>query len=167
MDQQPQQIAATDRDTCADGHNGTPALQPAMATISSPGQPAEVPPKREPSCEPPHLAQPVTDILCRIQQMRERPLFALIAHIIDDDACEAVYEWRKELKEIGGGDNLDILIYSPGGVLTSCYRMARLFARYTNEWQALVPGLAASGATLICLGSSSIILSDVGQLGPV
>ncbi len=87
--------------------------------------------------------------------------------MIDEDVAEEVYSWRKQLKAVGANNNLDVLIHSPGGELTACYRTARLLARYTDDWQALVPDYAASGATLICLGSSNIVLSDIAQLGPL
>jgi hypothetical protein len=63
--------------------------------------------------------------------------------------------------------SLDVLIHSPGGDLTHCYRAARLFARYANAWEALVPRMAASGATLISLGAERVVLSDIAHLGPL
>lgn len=42
-----------------------------------------------------------------------------------------------------------------------------LYTRYAHGWIALVPELAASGATLVCFGSSSIVISDFAQLGPL
>lgn len=121
-----------------------------------------------PTCEPPVLYDDVTGILQRVQRERQRPLFVLIALFIDDDVCDEVYRWRKELRAaVGRDDNLDVLIHSPGGDLAACYKVARLFARYTNAWEALVPRMAASGATLISLGSERIVLSDIAQLGPL
>jgi hypothetical protein len=102
-----------------------------------------------------------------ISRFRGRPLFALVAEHIDTDVLNSVYEWKREISEAGQGDTLDILIHSPGGQLTACYMIARLFGRYSNDWQALVPDTAASGATLICLGSSNIVMSGIAQLGPI
>jgi hypothetical protein len=45
--------------------------------------------------------------------------------------------------------------------------VARLFCRISNDWEALVPEQAGSGATLICLGSSNIVMSEISQLGPL
>lgn len=139
---------------------------------SDKGEPNEqertMPPEfRLPSCDPPFLLAPMTDVLMRISRLRGRPLFVLASEFIDENVAEEIYSWRKKLKAVGAGDNLDILVHSPGGELTACYRIARLFARYTNDWQALVPDYAASGATLICLGSSNIVMSDIAQLGPL
>jgi len=118
-------------------------------------------------CEPSDKTGPLTEVLQRIRAARKRPLFALIAHFIDDDVCQQVYRWKGELRSVGKAEPLDILIHSPGGHLNECYRVARLFSRCADDWEALVPACAASGATLICLGSSKVVLSEVAFLGPM
>jgi serine dehydrogenase proteinase len=123
-------------------------------------------PKRKPVCDPGFQYDSLTDVLQNIQGKRTRPLFALISDRIDDDTLKAVFSWRKELSE-AGQNPIDILIHSLGGNLTSCYMVARLLSRFASEWEALVPEVAASGATLICLGSSSIVMSGIAQLGPL
>lgn len=138
-----------------------PSDAPPVATAAT-----AVPP-RMPTCNPADKQGEVTDILQRIQVLRKRRLFVLISESIDDSVCSQVYSWKAEHRAAGESDDLDILIHSPGGELTACYRVARLFARYTNSWEALVPHLAASGATLISLGSSNVVLSEIGQLGPI
>jgi hypothetical protein len=120
-----------------------------------------------PSCTPPDAEGDLMFLFAKIQQLRARPLFVLVSEFIDEEVCEEVYRWRKMLKGAAIDDNLDILIHSPGGDLTACYRTARLFSQYTNAWEALVPSYAASGATLICLGSCNIVLSDIALLGPL
>jgi len=120
--------------------------------------------KLVPKCDPPELFEPITRVLQDIVQERGRPLFALASGFIDEDVFEEVYRWKQSLREAGKDNNLDILINSPGGSLGECYRIARLFARYTDNWEALVPKIAQSGATLICLGSGKIVLSEAAQL---
>ena len=122
---------------------------------------------RKPSCEPKSFYDNLTAVLREIQQKRAKPLFALVVDYIDDDTLKEVFSWRKELREAGRGDSLDVLIHSPGGQLTACYMVARLLCRFTNKWEALVPQIAGSGATLICLGSSNIVMSEISQLGPL
>lgn len=119
-----------------------------------------------PSCDPPEARQVITPILQELQSARKRPLFGFVSKHVDEDVCGEVYRWRSELKDTGK-DDLDILIHSPGGDLNACYQIARLFSRYANSWEALVPACAASGATLVCLGSSNIVLSEIAQLSPI
>ncbi len=122
---------------------------------------------RQPLCDPLGLSAAVTDVLRRIKQARGRPLFVLISDEIDYATCEEIYRWKRELSDIGKADNLDLLIHSPGGVLTECYHIARLLSHYCKQWEALVPSVAMSGATLICLGSSRIVLTPFSRLGPL
>jgi ATP-dependent protease ClpP protease subunit len=68
-------------------------------------------------------------LFSKIQYIRARPLFILVSEFIDEEVCEEVYRWRKMLKVAAIDDNLDILIHSPGGDLTACYRTARLFSQ--------------------------------------
>jgi hypothetical protein len=109
----------------------------------------------------------MTTVLQRIRGERKRPLFVLVSDFIGEAILQEVYSWKRVLKDAGKTDELDILIHSPGGDLTSCYMVARLFARYTNAWEALVPDEAVSGATLVCLGSCNIVQSEIATLGPL
>lgn len=60
-----------------------------------------------------------------------------------------------------------MLIHSGGGNISACYQTARFFARYVDDWEALIPAYAASGATLISLGASTLTMSDIAQMGPI
>lgn len=128
-------------------------------------EPGEKKEAKQPSCNPPGAYADVTDTLRKIKKERDRSIFVLIVGFIEDEIWEEVYGWRRELREVG--EKLDILIDSPGGALTSCYSIARMFSRCTDAWEALVPTTAASGATLICLGSSAIVMSEMARLGPL
>ncbi len=120
-----------------------------------------------PSCDPPEGFQDLTDIFRKIRKERGRPLFVLLAEFIEDEIADEVYGWRKDLRKTQKEDGLDILIHSPGGNLSQCYVVGRLFSRCADAWEALVPAYAVSGATLICLGSSTIVMSENARLGPV
>jgi hypothetical protein len=91
----------------------------------------------------------------------------LVCDYIDAEVFDDLYTWRKELRQLGQGNHHDVLIHSTGGQLTACYMVARLLSRITNDWEAVVPERAWSGATLICLGSSNVVMSERSQLGPL
>lgn len=136
----------------------------------APGKQAQAGPG--PSCDPPELCRPITAVAAKIRKQRGRPLLVLTADFMDDGIADRIYAWRKDLCEAARankskGADVDILIDSPGGDLNSCFVIARLLGRWLNSWEALIPGCASSGATLICLGSSSIVMSQRSQLGPL
>jgi hypothetical protein len=110
----------------------------------------------------------VEDVMRRLSQARKRPLLVLVSRFIDDEVTAEIYKWRRLIKATcSATDELDVLLHSPGGDLAACYQIARLLSRYTDGWQALVPRMAASGATLISLGSETIVMADLAQLGPL
>lgn len=123
-------------------------------------------------CEPGDLSEPITHIACRIRRELGRPVLLLATDFIDSEFVDYFYKFRHALADAAnsnksGGPDADILIHSPGGDLNSCYVIARLLGRWLKSWEAVVPSYAASGATLICLGSANIVMSQLGQLGPL
>lgn len=128
---------------------------------------AEAPQSRLPYCDPPDAYADVTDTLRKIRKERSRPLFALVADSIDNGTSRKVFEWRTHLRQAGHDGPLDILLHSQGGRLNECYTIARLFARCTDAWDALVPERAASGATMIALGSARLVMAETAELGPL
>ena len=60
------------------------------------------------------------------------------------------------------------LINSPGGDPLAAEKIIKVLHEYSdNDYWALVPGVAKSAATMICLGASKIVLSPISELGPV
>jgi len=122
---------------------------------------------RQPVCVPPEASGDLTDMFKKIKKERGRPLFVLASDYIEDGVCAEIHSWKQELKKVAEGGNLDILVHSLGGDLHACYMVARILSRCLDVWEALVPQYAASGATLIRLGSSKIIMSEIARLSPL
>jgi ClpP class serine protease len=60
------------------------------------------------------------------------------------------------------------IINSPGGNPLAAEKIIKLLSEYSdNDFWVLIPGTAKSAATLICFGSSKIILSPISELGPI
>src|SRR5688500_17183727 len=77
-------------------------------------------PRLVPRCEPPDLYEPITELLRAICEERQRPLFVLASEYIDEDVYDEVYRWKRYLRDAGKGNNLDVLLHSPGGSLSEC-----------------------------------------------
>ena len=76
---------------------------------------------RKPMCDPQEVSTTITPLLDRLREARNRPLFALVAEQIDGAVWNQVYSWKHELRAAGKAGTVDVLIHSPGGVLTPCY----------------------------------------------
>lgn len=60
------------------------------------------------------------------------------------------------------------IINSPGGNPLAAEKIIKLLSEYSeNDFWVLIPGTAKSAATLICFGSSKMIMSPISELGPL
>ena len=71
------------------------------------------------------------------------------------------------LKRIGKSDKIDLFLYSTGGVTMAALSIVNLIRGFCDEFAVIIPFKAFSTATLITLGADEILMSKLGQLGPV
>jgi len=69
-------------------------------------------------------------------------------------------------KEGGLPDKLHLILQTPGGQLSTSYKIASYLRKSFKFIHAFVPYEAASGGTLICLAANSITLGEFGNLTP-
>lgn len=72
-----------------------------------------------------------------------------------------------ELDKLGGAKAVDMVVHGPGGDPHAAFMVAREFGRRFEEVTAFVPLLAKSGATMVCLVASELVLGSLGELGPI
>jgi hypothetical protein len=69
---------------------------------------------------------------------------------------------------MGSDDELVLMINSPGGQGFAAERVVNICRSYSGgTFSVIVPKMATSAATMICLGASQIHLSRTSELGPV
>lgn len=73
----------------------------------------------------------------------------------------------KHLKRFGSTEKISLFIYTPGGVTISGYGLVNLIREFCTKFDVLIPFRSLSTGTLIALGADQIIMSRLGQLGPV
>lgn len=71
------------------------------------------------------------------------------------------------LIQMGKQDQIDLLIYSTGGLTMAAWGLVNLLREFCDNLSVLVPFKAHSSATLIALGADEIVMSRMGQLSPV
>ncbi len=64
-------------------------------------------------------------------------------------------------------DELDFMLNSRGGDIHSAYQLVTFLRRRATKLNACVPRYAQGAATLLCLGSDTIILDDLAAIGPL
>lgn len=71
------------------------------------------------------------------------------------------------LHDLDGAQPLHVMLASPGGDGETAIRIIRLLQSRCTELTLIVPDLAKSAATLICLGADRLLMGPAGDLGPV
>jgi hypothetical protein len=81
---------------------------------------------------------------------------------------EDVIRWFYEhLIRIGHQPRIDLFLVTRGGATEVPWRIVTLFREFTDHLGILVPFLAQSAGTHICLGADEIVMTELSQLGPV
>ncbi len=65
------------------------------------------------------------------------------------------------------GDQLNVIVASPGGRSEAAYLVTRELRRRFTRLTTYVPFQAKSAATLLCLAADELVLGDLGELGPL
>lgn len=83
---------------------------------------------------------------------------------IADDAVTLIAE---HLVTLGHQKQIDLFLYTRGGILMTPRRIVNLIREYCQYFHVLVPYRAHSAGTLICLGADKIVMSRLAELTPV
>lgn len=86
--------------------------------------------------------------------------------LIDGIGPRAVINVRRALKD-KTGDEIDVILHSPGGSPDDAYRLIRSFREHYQQVNVIVPFWAKSAATLFALGATRIVMQEYGELGPI
>ena len=83
---------------------------------------------------------------------------------IASDVIPYIY---KHLKKIGNVPKINLFVYTTGGITITGYGIVNLVREYCDKYGIIIPFKCLSTGTLMALGADSIIMSKMGQLGPV
>jgi hypothetical protein len=71
------------------------------------------------------------------------------------------------LKRAGRVPDLDLVLSTAGGTISSARRVAMLLREFTGHLTVLVPYKARSAGTLLCLSADQLVLGPLAELGPL
>lgn len=83
---------------------------------------------------------------------------------IAEDCIPLIYD---HLQRFGNVNNLDLFIYTRGGIIFAPWRLVTLAREFTDHLSVLVPFRCHSAGTLIALGANEIVMTNMGELSPV
>lgn len=105
----------------------------------------------------------INKIANQIAEMLSADLILINAGIergLDDQLIDLL-SCRKRRK------NVFLILVTPGGDADAAYRIARSLQDAYDKFIAFVPGYCKSAGTLCLLGAHELVMSEVGELGPL
>ncbi|GEM_PF-3083077 len=110
-----------------------------------------------------HMESFILPQLYELQALRGKPV-VIYSSTIDSDVVRILYEC---LRQMGPTQRLDVVLSTPGGVVTIARRLALLLREFTQHLTILVPYHAKSAGTLLCLSANELVLGPMAELGPI
>jgi len=114
------------------------------------------------------------EIIKKIESLTGRPLIVYFAKFnVPKEAAQEISVNLQDLEAfnelISGieGENLDVLVNSPGGDPNAAQRIVSLLRARFKNIRILVPHSAYSAATMLALASDKILMDERSTLGPI
>ena len=99
-----------------------------------------------------------------IAKFRKQDIFLYNGPIDDERFGSLFLSLQEQEREY---DSALLILVTLGGDANSAYRIARFLHQAYRSFDLYVPSVCRSAGTLLALGAHSIIMSDVGELGPL
>ena len=96
---------------------------------------------------------------------KEYPLYSFLDKYIIDIDDELTF--MKRFSEIKNSDNIDLIIHSTGGCVSSSDIITNILLQHKGYIKSFIPMFAFSAATHISLTADEIVMNKYSQLGPV
>lgn len=113
------------------------------------------------------------ELISRIEAVTKRTLVVYFANpghpggaMVDADP-DLLENILRSLEPVADGRKLDLLISSPGGSPYAAEKIVRVCRSFSTGFRSVVIGRAMSAATMLCLGSDELIMSETANLGPI
>lgn len=108
------------------------------------------------------------EVIAALEKERDSRIYCVIhtsapAHLCSPDVGALVHH-RENFEKI---KRLEVLLHSPGGHADAAYKIMGHFRRKAAKLNVLVPLMAKSAATLMCLAADTIFMGEFAELGPI
>ena len=108
-------------------------------------------------------------VIRKLEAKRKSKIFCVI-HCPDDDGhiCGPTLVRTLSARDrFQNLDTLEVLLHTPGGSADIAYQVMRFFRRHCKRLNIIVPLMAKSAGTLMCLGADAIYMGEFAELGPI
>lgn len=109
------------------------------------------------------IKNPIIEAARTLVEQREKPVL-----LLDLNEVEPISAIKTQIELRGKSfPELDVVLHTPGGHIESAFNITKLLRRHAKKVNIIVPHMAKSAGTLICLGADKIILNTISELGPL
>ena len=113
----------------------------------------------------PHaLNQYLPEQIKQMEALRGGRVLVMAAAQLDMEMLPALYQ---QLRAIGRGEQLDVVLQCRGGMVNAARRIALLLREYTQRLSFIVPYYCQSSATLLALAADEIIAGELAMFSPI
>ena len=102
-----------------------------------------------------------------MERERDSKIWCIVHNGRDHICGPTMYSLFEERDKIGRGKKIEILLHSPGGHPDIAYKAMKFIRRRFSEVNVIVPVVAKSAATLMCLAADKIYMGEFAELGPI
>src|SRR5215472_2419380 len=109
-------------------------------------------------------------LIAELEQLRQSRVILYLGqdqgqnpHLISGDDVLPLYQCLRRAERV---DRLDLVLHTTGGKLVSAHRLWQLLRAYGDHLSVLVPYMARSAGTLLCLGAQEIVMGPLSELSP-
>lgn len=100
----------------------------------------------------------------QLEALRGSRVLVMAASQLDMEMLPALYQ---QLRAIGRGERLDVVLQCRGGVVNAARRIALLLREYTQRLGFIVPHYCQSSATLLTLAADEVIAGELAIFSPI
>lgn len=103
-----------------------------------------------------------------LEKRRKSRIFSIVHTSEPHHLCQPEF-WmaQRRRSEFDSNGTLEILVHSGGGHANVAYRLAKFFRGHCKRLNIIVPMVAKSAATLLCLNADAIYMGEFAELGPL
>ncbi|MFZ0478249.1 MAG: hypothetical protein WAL71_03795 [Terriglobales bacterium] len=103
-----------------------------------------------------------------LELRRKSRIFAIVHTSEPHHLCQPEF-WTalRRREQFDPKGTLEILVHSGGGHANVAYRLAKFFRGHCKRLNILIPMVAKSAATLLCLNADTIYMGEFAELGPL
>ena len=120
------------------------------------------------------LLQELQNALKNVETVRNRPVICYMANtyadLRQDPAIreEDILPFSELLNSVPKGDNLDVILVTPGGSGQTAATLVEIMRRrFKKNIQFILPDAAMSAGTIMAMSGNEIIMTDMARIGPI